>query len=1160
MISQARYPLWILFATLSLSSFAQQGVTVRGSVTDAATKKPLPLVNVYFNNTTIGTSTDEAGRFVINNVVAGRSELTFSFIGYRTLRVPDLKLTPGADISIDVTLVPAIVTLAAITIHDKRRNDWTSKYKLFKKIFLGTTPNATRTEILNPEVLSFDEIDGDVGSENFSARASGPLEVENRALGYHASVTLDKFESIETLYNIVMNTRFDTLKAANRLEHQRWKKNRLDAYKGSQLHLFRSIAKGTYDQEGFKIYTVVRGQEAASSVPVQLYDLVVDSTRTDLKILRNGMYQVSYFDKVVPLAERKNPHEYFPVSIINVDDAYLGLYANGQVKLPANFWWSGYLYDHRFGDFVPSDYDPVTEEGELTLSARRELTSLSGTVVDENGNPLIGADVFINKGLNHTTTNAWGQFELKNLHPGKYSVGFADDGMQEVMEIVDVSGAGNNGIVAQLKERQYQELSEEKTISSEEREAYIAYFWRTMFRDLRKWEYSIDNPQALQFVRHRKSLEIWTTEPLIIDNSHLGYRWTYFISSASIIRRKLHVSGLIKMDTLGSRTRIQENRWSGNRMVEYEGSWNHLVSSLFDGRSSDEGFQFYQLHKAVGKRRPRFGKLKAADIVAIDPDSVLTPSRGRMFLHVIPGLEVHNENLKASHGFYRGLSAQVLRLRSDSAYVAISRTGIADPNELSIAGLPSPVLPMVPVDDCGCDGSVTDPDVLLYVQEENLKAVKNLLEKVYVQTDKPFYYPGDTLWFKAYLRYANLKYEDSLSHVLYADLLDPQGTVLSTAVIRIAAGISWGDIALASTLAPGDYYLRAYTSWMQNFDEFTIRSIPIISRDNFIAPGPVEAVADNGNDLLVSLSEDNPQHQTGESVALRLQVLKNGQPVEASFSVSVTDQSAIPDLRGLPNILSLNEPFKAENAEMIRISHPLERGITLHGKIDNVTEKSQHVVTVVLFNGDGNSVTPTTGPEFDLVVDFEDTTTAIIQSISKAGVVGKVEIEERQPVQSFNLPAPLSYQLVTGDSYVSQANKSSERVQVLKEIIVGAKRISNVQDKTPTMTQAKFGTAYKILEGEDLSFVRKVGNLADYLSVRVPQFYATWSLINSNNPGGPPGDSPGARTFQGMDQTFSTTSLAATSVPSFTNVAYSFTLNGQPILIQDFNSQYREPY
>lgn len=48
--------------------------------------------------------------------------------------------------------------------------------------------------------------------------------------------------------------------------------------------------------------------------------------------------------------------------------------------------------------------------------------SLSGTVADEAGNPLIGANVTLNKTLIGASTNSKGKFQLNNIHTGDYSL------------------------------------------------------------------------------------------------------------------------------------------------------------------------------------------------------------------------------------------------------------------------------------------------------------------------------------------------------------------------------------------------------------------------------------------------------------------------------------------------------------------------------------------------------------------------------------------------------------------------------------------------------------------------------------------------------------------------------------------------------------------
>ena len=1130
-----KYILWIPAIIISLSSSAQERATISGIVLDGATQKPIPFVNVYFDNTTIGSTTDESGRYVINNIPADLSELTFSSVGYSTIKVPDLKLPPGTKISVDVKMAPSTTTLAAITIKSDRRNDWSSKFKQFKRIFLGTTANAAKTEILNPEVLSFEEITGDsIDAKGFVARASAPLEIENRALGYHITVFMEDFQSIGSSYSIVITTRFDTLTTSSRLQEQRWKKNRLDAYKGSQLQLFRSIADGTYEQEGFRIFSV-SAKEGTSRIPAPLSDLVLDSTRSDLKILRMGVYQIHYYHKVVPFSLRTTPADIYPTSTISVIDDHLRLYPNGHVKQPSNYWRSGYLYNFRIADLLPSDYDAVVEEGKLTLSAQREFATLKGTVVDKEGGPLSGVQVFINNGLHQTTTNAWGKFEITNLYPGKYPIAFAYGGKQELIQMVDLTQQSEYVIVVELKEKPVSPLPGGQLIDAKLHDTYVRLFWNTMFTGMGKWSFAIANPQALQFVKQKKTIKAWSTSPLIIENLRLGYTWTYFISDATIRRKKLSISGLIKMDTIEANSQAERRRWENNRMSEYRGSWSHLINSLIQGRSEAEGFQYYQLKRDLGKRKPQFETLSVDDVRPIEPDSILVAKRGVLSLNVLPGLEIHNNNLVSPHNFYKRHSKQVLRLTSDSSHVAISRTGSVDTADLKITGRTAMPISTVPIDYEFVKDQVTNPNVLLYVKEQNLKALKNLLEKAYVHTDRPYYYPGDTIWFKAYLRYANLNYSDSLGNVLYTELLNPEGTVVGSSVLKITHGVSWGDIVIASNLEPADYYLRVYTNWMRNFDEFMIRPVPIISRKSFIQPGPADTTSTSG-DLQISLTTDKATYGTRDKIELGVTISKEDLPIVTNFSVSVTDQSAVSDIEGVPNILSLNQPFKADGAELIRLSHPMEHDIVLGGRISGASASSENIVTTVFLNGAGKVITPTIGPNFNVVIDFVDTTTAIIQCVSTHGVPARVELMERQPVESYHLPHPLSYKLVTDGSYIRIQGKPDEPVTILQEVAVGATPIPNPQPLVPTPTQRRFGMAYQIFQGKDLSNVRLTGNLLDYLALHLPDFHDTRCWTETGKICYTPANAP------------------KTGIPLDVPVSvYSFFLNGHPLSASDFD-------
>lgn len=92
------------------------------------------------------------------------------------------------------------------------------------------------------------------------------------------------------------------------------------------------------------------------------------------------------------------------------------------------------------------------------------------------------------------------------------------------------------------------------------------------------------------------------------------------------------------------------------------------------------------------------------------------------------------------------------------------------------------------------------------------------VEKLYLQTDKPYYNAGDTLRFKGYLLNADFLTPSARSGLLYVELDDNQGKSTKLIMVPVISGMAWGDMALDTAEVPdGSYTLRAYTNWMRNF-------------------------------------------------------------------------------------------------------------------------------------------------------------------------------------------------------------------------------------------------------------------------------------------------------------------------------------------------------
>ena len=108
--------------------------------------------------------------------------------------------------------------------------------------------------------------------------------------------------------------------------------------------------------------------------------------------------------------------------------------------------------------------------------------------------------------------------------------------------------------------------------------------------------------------------------------------------------------------------------------------------------------------------------------------------------------------------------------------------------------------------------------------QSRLDSIRTLLEnapvqeKVYLHLDNNCYYKGDTIWYRSYVvRADNLDYTD-MSHILYVELLSPDGLVVERQHIIVSPdGYGDGNFTLKDSLYSGYYELRAYTRWMLNF-------------------------------------------------------------------------------------------------------------------------------------------------------------------------------------------------------------------------------------------------------------------------------------------------------------------------------------------------------
>ncbi len=102
-------------------------------------------------------------------------------------------------------------------------------------------------------------------------------------------------------------------------------------------------------------------------------------------------------------------------------------------------------------------------------------------------------------------------------------------------------------------------------------------------------------------------------------------------------------------------------------------------------------------------------------------------------------------------------------------------------------------------------------------------------DRIYVQSDKPFYNPGETIWFSVFIRDAATFKASTKSDIVYAELINPKGSVEKMLTLIAKKGIASGDFSLADDIPGGIYTLKAHSSWQKNDPDpaFFIKEIQV---------------------------------------------------------------------------------------------------------------------------------------------------------------------------------------------------------------------------------------------------------------------------------------------------------------------------------------------
>lgn len=304
-------------------------------------------VSVYFDGTTIGTTTNTEGVFELYVQSIPTANLVISYIGYESVYLNAIQLP------INVKLKPNVIALKGVVLEPI---PFTRKemLEIFREQFLGKTKGGKNCVILNEEVIQFT-----YESKNFklTAFAEEKLKIQNNYLGYRVDFELVDFHVLFTKRSVSSQNVKSSFYAGTTFyndlssSEQLFDKNRANSYSGSTMQFFKNLTTNTWGKKEFVLF------EGSFATNPELFFEVTDYQNMKKVTLKNQEKYTSSFNgnnrfykSFNLLFDKKEQSKVtFRTPVFYVD-----AYGNHTNIDAIDF--SGDISKKRFGDMLPINY------------------------------------------------------------------------------------------------------------------------------------------------------------------------------------------------------------------------------------------------------------------------------------------------------------------------------------------------------------------------------------------------------------------------------------------------------------------------------------------------------------------------------------------------------------------------------------------------------------------------------------------------------------------------------------------------------------------------------------------------------------------------------------------------------------------------------------
>jgi len=501
---------------------------------------------------------------------------------------------------------------------------------------------------------------------------------------------------------------------------------------------------------------------------------------------------------------------------------------------------------------------------------------INGQIIDsENYNPIHGASVFISNTTIGTTTNCDGYYSLRVPEDGSYQLTVSHVGYKSVSKYIENGNAYKEFNIS-LHINELDEVTVASRVRFRQRDINI--FWKTILgKNPTRNTIRVTNPEAVYYFYNPETqiLKVTCREPLHIINYETGYHIQYILNHF-IYNHKTDIadwSHQYIFTELESANFKQKENWEKKRKEVYQISLVKFIKSLYNNSLHNDGFVLTQFYKNPDSGNPyHFSLINPDTILSIklaDNSKVLNFFNQKIML-ICFGRPVTNNDLSMlklpqSNSFLQRnvllmnlLQGDSIRIYPDGTY-ANNMLFAAVNSSNTISGLSM----MLPLDYLPKSSTLSitqdtivkqlyDIDTIVQFFDNQLSILSQ--EKIHIHTDRDYYEAGEKIWFKAYLIDAHTHLYPTHSRYVYVELISPNDSVVSRAMIRASEDdMFYGNISSHTNIPKGNYTLRAYTRYMENLgdDYFFNKNIRIETPH----PDPLQrrgSLKRNGDDFDVS--------------------------------------------------------------------------------------------------------------------------------------------------------------------------------------------------------------------------------------------------------------------------------------------------------------------